>query len=834
MRFLLLGWMRETLRNPLLFLLSVTGVALAVATVVAVDVANHSARTSFLAASSDILGETTHRVAGDVTDDLYVSLRKELGPNVFPVVEGRVIISDKSDLQAKIFGTDVVTQFGRYSSDGTFGTSRIGELIAQPYSVIATQETLDIIGKNVGDSVSIDSWAGRFDLRVVGLLETDTPVQNQTFKSMLLTDIATAQTLLGMKGQLSAIRIDLPSDDKASSLELNLPDSTWLESDSNTQKSRLSLTESFQTNLTALGLLGLLVAVFLVFNTMTFLVMRRRRMIGILRALGVTRREFISCVLAEVALIGIIASVIGFVFGVQLAKLLLALVERSIDNLYFPIHTRVIVVSPIAVLTAVSLGLIATIVATIPALREASQVAPSLSARQTCTDVRTPLKKRLLIFGFMASLVIGITILNLNPRNLVFGFAGIFSIVVAYMFLVPLLSMGIGRIMRTISKKYYGVRGVLACRSFSVAPGRASIAVSTLCLAISATVGVGVMIGSFRNAVQIWLDDRLVSDIYITTSQRFGTALKLEDIENLSQIPGVGSVGTARWSWLRSADGKSRVFAVNYGEQAFQGYQFKNATADELWTPFRSGSVIVSEPYAWQKNVKAGDTLRFQHNGRDIEFPVAGIYYDYSSDQGIVTMHRNVYMRHFEDRSISSAAVFVNKQADIVEISDQADQLLAAPGVTVWRNRELYDASLEVFDQTFAITSVLRGLAIVVALIAVISVLSIMQIERAKELAVQLAMGFSAREIWKSTCYETGMIGFFSGLLALPIGLVLAWLLIWVINQRSFGWTMQLQIDTMTMIEAVLLSTVAALLAGLLPAWRLANRTPVHIIQSQD
>ena len=830
----MLGWARESLRNPILSLLSVIGVALGVATVVAVDVANHSARSSFLAASEDLTGDTTHRILGEVTDNLYVKLRKRFGSKVSPVAKGRVLIPDNSDVQAKLFGTDVVAEFGNSSSDGAFTSSRIGDLIAMPYSTIATRETLDRLGSSVGDSVTIESRSGRFELQVVGLLDADTPIQRQTFNSLFLTDIATAQTVLGLNGQLSAIRIKVSSDEEAQSVEAMLPQTTWLESDLNTQRSRLSMTQSFQTNLTALGLLALLVAVFLVYNTMTFLVMRRRRRIGILRALGVTRREFISCVLAEVISIGVIASVIGVVFGVQLSKLLLTLVERSIENLYFPIHASLTVVSSTAVFSAIALGLIATIVAALPALREASQVAPSLSARQSYVDLRTPHRKILLVFGFLVSLVIGVVILRLNPRNLELGFTGVFTIIVAYMFLVPLLSVGIGRLTRSIAKRFFGVRGILACRAFSVIPGRTSVAVSTLCLAISATVGVGVMISSFRDAVQVWLEDRLVSDIYITTSQRFGATLSMEDIERLKMLPGVESVGTARWSWLRSSDGRSRVFAVNYGEQAFQGFRFKNGAADKLWLPFTSGSVIVSEPYSWQQRVKTGDILKFQHNGRTIELPVAGIYYDYSSDQGIVTMHRDVYAQHFEDHSISSAAVFVNPQADIVDLSNRVEKLITSPGVTVWRNRELYDASLEVFDQTFAITSVLRGLAIIVALIAVLSVLSIMQIEREKELGVQLAMGFTPREIWKSTCFETGLMGFISGLLSLPIGLALAWLLIWVINQRSFGWTMQLQFNSVTLIEAVALSTAAALLAGLLPAWRIANKTLSHIIQFQD
>jgi putative ABC transport system permease protein len=146
--------------------------------------------------------------------------------------------------------------------------------------------------------------------------------------------------------------------------------------------------------------------------------------------------------------------------------------------------------------------------------------------------------------------------------------------------------------------------------------------------------------------------------------------------------------------------------------------------------------------------------------------------------------------------------------------------------VLVRSNRALREASLEIFDRTFAVTVVLRFLATIVAVVGVLSALMALGLERAREIGVLRAQGFTPREVWSLVTAQTGVMGLVAGLLAIPVGIVLAVVLIFVINQRSFGWTLGLEVAPGLLLQAVLLAVGAALLAGLYPARRLA-RLPV-------
>ena len=380
-----------------------------------------------------------------------------------------------------------------------------------------------------------------------------------------------------------------------------------------------------------------------------------------------------------------------------------------------------------------------------------------------------------------------------------------------------------------VSKQFFGLRGVLSSRALSMSGGRSSIAICALCVAISATVGVGVMISSFRTAVDDWLSDRLRADIYVST-QGYGGQLSKIEINRLKLIPGVESVGVAKWDWLQGPDGQSRIFAVDYGKHAFDGYRFKFKTP-EVWNRFQSGGVIISEPYAWKHKLSLGDSVEFFSDNAVIQMPVVGVFFGYGSDRGVVVIHRDVYVSKFNDYAITTAALFGYPDANLQTLEHEANQSVSSAGVRVWTAGSLHGAAMEIFDQTFAITAVLRSLAIIVAIIAVVSILAMIQIDRGRELQIQNAVGFTSREIWASASIEAGVMGLIAGLLSLPVGLLLSWLLIWVVNQRSYGWTMQMLIDGTILIEAVLLAIIAALLAGIVPAWWLANRTPKQKLQ---
>ena len=834
MKLLLTAWLRESLRSPQLTLFSIIGVALGVATVAAVNIANQSARESFTAASKVVSDSATHVISGNVTDQLYAQLRLNFSVPMMPVVRGGIIPAGSDDQYLELYGFDVLAQLGGSFSFVSGDDQNVRDLVSVPHSVVTSRQTLEKLGAEVGDTIEFSSPNGSFELKFVGIVDARNPIQEQTLDSKLLADIATAQSALGLKGQLSSIRLELKSDDEIQAVTALLPKNVRIESQSSLQQSRLSMTEAFQTNLSALAMLALLVAIFLVYNTMTFLVMRRRRVIGIVRALGAKRFEFLGSVAIEILCIGAVASVIGLGFGIFLSEFLLALVERSIDNLYFPIKASVRVVSWSTVALAMSLGLVATLLAAVPALREASLTVPSISTREHYRNPGQPRQQLKNVIAFALCQVLSAVILLSNDRSAIVGFIGIGVFFAGCLFIVPVFITLMGSVFRSVGRRFAGVRGILACRAFTRMPGRTSSAVFALCLAISVTVGVGLMISSFRAAVDNWLETRLRGDFYVTSSSRLQATLNNADIALLGSTAGVEHVGVARWTTRETNLGDVEIFAVDYGRSAFEGFWIKETIADNLWEEFVAGGVIISEPLSWKHRVTAGDTITFINEGEAVELPIIGVYYDYISDQGIVSIYRDVYLDMFQDSEISSAMVMAQPQADLVQLGEEIERIHNAPGVTVWRNRELKDASMDVFDQTFLITSVLRGQAIVVAFIAVASILMTMQIERRWELGVQRAMGFNPKEIWKSICVETGLMGLVSGLLSLPMGAILAWLLIWVINQRSHGWTIALKLEPGVIFEALLLGVVAALFAGILPAWKLARRSSAQIMRNID
>ena len=830
------SWLRESLRHPILLVLSVLGVALGVATVVAVDIANESAKRSFLAANETVSGTTTHRFTGAITDELYWKLRVDQSLAVTPVVEGMIEVNDSDGPKVRLYGVDLLAEISDQTNAAWFnaGIGNASTLITEAFTVLATKETASLLNWVVGEELKVSSENGEFSLQLIGLLNPANPLQAQSLRYLLLTDIATAQAVLNMYGKLSAIHANFDDSFQIEEFEQALPDGVRVESQIDRRDSQLALTNAFQINLTALGLLAFLVAMFLIYSTTSFTVMRRRRLIGLIRALGALQRNILYCVLVEVFFVGVIATAIGFFLGIQLSSFLLELVERSIDTLYFPVSAEITVVTSTTIVKGVVLGIGATILSVVPVFRNATSIAPSIAMHHSQADALPKIRTiHLLVIG-VAFIAVGLVVIGVSLDSIIFGFAGIFFVIVGYLFIVPLFTGGAKSLLRPVVNRLFGVQGLMVTRAFSSRPGQTSITIAVLCLALSATIGVDVMVNSFRLTVDQWLTSRLRGDIYITTSSRFSSGLQVQDIQLLENIEGIESFGVAKWAEVPDSSGMTTIFAADYGEDAFKGFEFKEISEIDLWSEFSNGAVIVSEPYAYRTGIETGDSIQLFVGRNPVEFPVIGIFYDYSSDQGIVAIHRDTYVEKFGDTTISSASIYSQPNANLQHLADTIESQVSSPTAQVWRNQELHDASMQVFDQTFAITYVLRTLAIIVAFVAVFSALATLQIEREKELVVLRTIGFTVRRNWTIASAETGFMGFLAGIFSIPIGIFMAWLLIWVIEQRSFGWTMKMHVDPAILGEAVLLSVCAALIAGAIAAWRHVRRTPALALQGMD
>jgi putative ABC transport system permease protein len=259
---------------------------------------------------------------------------------------------------------------------------------------------------------------------------------------------------------------------------------------------------------------------------------------------------------------------------------------------------------------------------------------------------------------------------------------------------------------------------------------------------------------------------------------------------------------------------------------------------------YDEGAVLISEPYAFRHDLHKGDSLTLPTNKGKRDFEVAGVYVDYGSEQGVITINRGTYLKHWHDNSVSSLGVYASHDADVDELiakmRELVDEQLSNPytqikeqDLEIRSNAAIREASIRIFDRTFAVTQVLRLLAIIVAFVGILSALMAIQIERSRELGLMRAIGLTPRQVWMVVSGETGIIGALAGFLAMPIGIVLALILILVINRRSFGWSMDVSIDPLLLSQSLTLAIIAALLAGIYPALRMARISPGEALREE-
>jgi putative ABC transport system permease protein len=822
-------------RHPWQTWLTVLGVALGVGVVIAVDLANDSARRAFALSMESLTGRTTHQVVGPpdgFDESVYRTLRVDLGirPSA-PVVEGLVRVRGAT---YHLLGVDPFAERPFREGTGELPQGDFRRLLVEPDAVLLGEPSARQLGIRAGDRLEVETAAGHRTLTVVGLLGGAQPA---AFEGVLVADIATAQELLQRVGRLD--RIDLIADAAvAAAVTAHLPPGLRLEPAAQRQAALVQMTEAFHVNLQAMGLLALLVGALLVYNTMTFAVLRRRPVLGTLRLLGVTRRQLFGRVLAESLLLGLVGSLFGLVLGIAVGSGLVRLVTRTINDLYFVLTVTSFQVSPLLVVKGLLLGLVSTALAAAGPAIEAAGVEPQ-AARRRSTLERRHHQQVPWLAAAGALLFLAGGALALSPgRGLATAFSALFVLILGFSLTVPLLVLGLSRALLPIASRLFGNVGRLALRAIDAGLSRTGVAIAALCVAVAATVGVGIMIESFRDTVARWLGQTLRADIYVsapgTASNRLDGVLPAAVHERLQTLPGIAALGQGRTVQVDGPDGPVLLLAID--PQRHRGFDFKGAVAANLWEGLGAGTyVLVSEPFAWRRQVGVGDEVVLYTARGPRPFRVGAVFRDYGTDRGLLVLARGVYARLWDDHGVSTIGVFLADGKDRgAALADVRAALadLDQP-VLVRANREIREQSLAIFDRTFAITGVLRLLAIGVAFVGVLSALLALQLERARDHAVLRALGITPAQMIGLGVLETGSMGLFAGLLALPLGWVLAELLIHVVNLRSFGWSMDSLLPPGLLLDAVALAVAAAVLAGAYPALRMARVQPAAALRDE-
>ncbi|HJV55878.1 MAG TPA: FtsX-like permease family protein [Methylomirabilota bacterium] len=861
--------LRHLGRHPWQVGLAVLGIALGVAVAVSIDLANESARRAFSLATEAVTGRATHQiVAGPsgLPDDFYRVLKVELGARpAAPILSGDVAAADRPGRTFTVLGVDpfaeepfrpYLGEAGRSSAPGASAGERrdppprdrlstVAALVTRPGAVLVARPTARELGLAVGDRLAIRVAGARRELVVVGLLEPGDPASARALDGLLVTDIASAQEIFGAAGRIG--RIDLiASDDEAGRALLErvarrLPPGAELVTAGARAGTTAQMIRAFQWNLTALSLLALVVGMFLIYQTMTFSVVQRRPLIGALRALGVTRGEIFALVMTEAALIGVVGTAAGLALGFTLARGLLGLVTRTINDLYFVLSVRDVTLDPLVLAKGVLLGVGATLAAALAPALEATGAPPRVvMSRGALETSARRMVTRATWIG--AGLVAGGALVLALPAGIVGGFAGLFVLMIGSALVAPAAALGLLRLLQPPIAAGFGTVGRLAARGIVAAFSRTSVAIAALMIAVSAAIGVGIMIASFREAVVSWLEGTLRADVYVSAPSLVGNrpdaTLDPALVTRLAATRGVARAGTSRSVLVPGPGGPVQVVALDVDPARPPRWRFREGSADVVWSPGRDGAigdtVIVSEPYANRRAVRPGDAVRLRTDRGDHDFRVGGVFYDYGSSAGVVVMGRRTYDRFWDDRKVSGLAIEAAPGADLgALIADLRARAAGGQEIVVRSNRALREASLEIFDRTFAVTGVLRTLTVAVAFIGMLAALMALQLERAREIAVLRTLGLTPRQVWRLVTVETGLMGLLAGVLAVPGGLLLAGILVFVINRRSFGWTMPIDPSPAILLQGVALSVLAAVLAGLYPAWRMARALPADALRDE-
>ena len=838
--------------EPLRSATTILGIALGVAVIVAIQLTTASSLAGFETALNTVSGRTSLEIVGTGigVDELRlpeIGWLREHG-EVAPVVEGDVVFRQPGGPREtlRVLGVDILRDraFRDYRLlewEGARAEPRPQEFLAlliDPASAILTAKFAGPRGLAVGSTVDVGFGDRIIALTIRGLLKDEGPARVLD-GNFVLMDIAGAQQLLDRFGRVDRVEIRLADNTDIGEAEAaiagRLPPGLSVRRPAARSQQVESMLAAFHLNLTALSYVALLVGLFLVYNTVSVAVLSRREEIGTLRAIGLTRGRVRALFLAEAAGLATIGCGVGLLLGRLLADGTVALTSTTVSALYIAAAAAPPSLGwwhvVLAFATAVPLSLLAALV---PA-QEAAQVPPTVALRGADSlDARGALPARSvwIPFGLLAA---GGWLATLGPvgRLPLFGYASAITIIFGAAFLVPVILFLVTRGVEPSVRRLLRVEDWLAVTNLSAAVSRLSISVAALAVSLSMMVAIAIMIGSFRETVIYWVGQTLQADLFVSPGSRqqpgLDETLSPEVVALVAASPEVAAVDRFRMTDVPYGDAGVRVGGAEFDVVLTHGSLLFKAPSDAraaMRGAIGQDAVVASEAFALKHGVGIGDEITVPTDHGPVPFRIAVVYYDYSSDRGVLMMDRATFERHYGDRAPNGLTIYLR---DGVNGDEARTRLLTAIGdehsVFINTNASIRTEVLRVFDSTFAITYALEIIAIIVAILGVSGTLLTLILEREREFAILRLVGTGRRQIRRMVVGEALLIGAISQGIGLAVGFALSLVLIYVINVQSFGWTIQFHLPLGFLLQSSVVMIVATALAGLYPARRAIGLT---------
>ena len=819
--------------NPVLYGLTVLGVALGVASVISIRILNQSAIASFAAGVRTMSGTADVLVTGKggtLPDEAYPRVLGTAGvAAAWPVFETTVSVQGRPDTFVRVLGVDLLAPAQDFwgAVSGLDPGANAADAVRAPGWVAVTPELAAAMGWAVGDRFEVRYDADVSGLRVGALIDLQRWGASGSRRAVVM-DIAEAQSLFGGAGTLHRIGVKAAEGSDLAALAARIEGGLGGRVDAVTPTERTGqaqqLLGAFRLNLTALSLVSLLVGTFLVFSSMRACLVWQRREFGVLRSLGCTPAQVLALILGEAALLGVMGVAIGIFAGYWTAIWNLDAVSSTLTNIYMLREIESLEVSGGTLALAVFAGLGGALSGTLlPALdvwrRDTRTLLDNLPAQAAgIAGARNLFRLGLvLLAGVLAWYWLGGW--RWRPAGFVLATAMLLCLPLLAPWLVQRLT---GRVRVPDFGFRYGVRSLgatLANTSFSV---------SSLAMAVCLLVGITLLVESFRETLVRWVDRSLRADVYVTATvgARPGpdATLSAQLVERLADVPNVASVDPLRRLFLRVGGRRVAVVAVDLSRPAEQRRLALLSGGDAVARAVRDRGVLIGEPLSRSASLAVGDVVEIEGPEGPARLPVSGIYRDYT-EGGSVTMDIGLMAATLGAGPLTSVALHLKPGADPEAVAAGIESRHPRGSLRVRSNRRLKDDVLHVFDQTFAVTRILQVMSLIIAACAITLTLLVVAQEKASEIALYRTLGAFRRQVFRLFVSKGTAMAFLGLVLGFAGGIGLGVTLIFVIQKSYFGWSIEWTWPWLTLAGEALAIVCAAVLASLYPAFK-ASRTP--------
>ena len=833
---------RPMLREPARSLLVIAAVALGVAVELAIDLAGNAAAGSFRSSMETLAGDNDLEVtaAGGVPETIVGSLARLPYPlRISPRIEDHATVAATGEA-VPLIGIDIVAEVNsRQEQKLEIPAASDGfQHINDPDAVWITRT----LGKQAGEKIALLINDQTRDYTVRGLIPDSTRINEDA----VVMDIGAAQQATGKAGRIDRILLkvsDQPDIDTwQQRLRAALPGGIVLDPQGSQTAANRRMLAAFRWNLRILSYIALLVGAFLIYNTISVSVVRRRADIGTVRALGASRRTVLVAFLAEAALFGFVGAAIALPLGRLLAAGAVRLLATTVDALYISSRPGSLDLSTESVVLAFVVGIGVAITSALAPAREASMVPPIEAMARGMREyaIRIERKRDALIALVIAAAGVAAARAPAIGGKPLFGYLSAMLFIAACSLAIPALVHWCMAMASGALRRLMGVEAMLASRSLAGSLRRTSVLVGALSTAIAMMTSVGIMVGSFRQTVITWMDEELPADLYLRpagdpAADRHPT-IALDLADRIARVPGVESVSRFRayeieYQGLPVTLAGAEMNARRPRE--FSNFLSARPPASVVKDLAANDAALVSEPFAYKHHVKAGDAISLPLGGKLVTFRIVDIFYDYGNERGYILLDRSTMLRYLPDPAPSNLAVYVAPDANLEKIRDEIKRTAAHSDVLIFSNREIRREGVRVFDQTFAITYALEAVAVIVAVMGIAGALLSIVIDRRREFGLLRILGATTAQIRKLILVEAGLIGILANIAGLALGIVLSLVLIFVINKQSFGWTIQFHWPVFALLSALSFVYVATVLAGIYPARVAQGLNPIEVVHEE-